>query len=79
MPPPRRTALIRRLRIGRLIRHGQAARALDPEVSSDWIEQVLWAHVSSRLRGHQQGELPRHGASAWVMRTLENGTGACGI
>ncbi|MET9683814.1 TetR/AcrR family transcriptional regulator [Streptomyces coeruleorubidus] len=53
---------------GRLIRHGQAARALDPEVSSDWIEQVMWAHVSSGCvatnRGNCHVTAPPHGSSA---------------
>ncbi|MER6716643.1 TetR/AcrR family transcriptional regulator [Streptomyces sp. NPDC000877] len=61
--------------IGRLIRRGQAEGVLDPEVSSDWIEHVLWAHVSAGCTAVSGGKLPRHGASTWVIRTLENGIG----
>ncbi|GAA2459564.1 TetR/AcrR family transcriptional regulator [Streptomyces macrosporus] len=62
--------------IKRLIRRGQAEGAVDPEVSGDWIEHVLWAHVSAGCTAVSRGKLPRHGASAWVVRTLENGIGA---
>ncbi|MFD7235832.1 TetR/AcrR family transcriptional regulator [Streptomyces syringium] len=62
--------------IGRLIRRGQAEGLLDAEVSGDWIAHVLWAHVSAGCMAVSGGTLPRHGASAWVIRTLENGIGA---
>ncbi|MFF5676360.1 TetR/AcrR family transcriptional regulator [Streptomyces hygroscopicus] len=62
--------------IRRLIRRGQAEGIVDPEVSWDWIEHVLWAHVSAGCTAVSRGKLPRHGASAWVIRTLENGIGA---
>lgn len=62
--------------IDRLIRRGQAEGVLDPEVSSDWITHVLWAHVSAGCTAINEGKLPRHGASEWVIRTLENGIGA---
>lgn len=62
--------------IGRLIRRGKAEGLLDAEVSGDWIEHVLWAHVSAGCMAVSGGTLPRHGASAWVIRTLENGIGA---
>ncbi|MFD0267411.1 TetR/AcrR family transcriptional regulator [Streptomyces sp. NPDC127106] len=62
--------------IGQLIRRGQAEGLLDAEVSGDWIEHVLWAHVSAGCTAVSGGTLPRHGASAWVIRTLENGIGA---
>ncbi|MDN3265741.1 TetR/AcrR family transcriptional regulator [Streptomyces sp. CSDS2] len=61
--------------IGRLIRRGQAQGVLDPDVSSDWIEHVLWAHVSAGCTAVSRGKLPRHGAASWVIRTLENGIG----
>ncbi|MFC9502031.1 TetR/AcrR family transcriptional regulator [Streptomyces sp. NPDC057002] len=62
--------------IGRLIRRGQAEGLLDAEVSVEWIEHVLWAHVCAGCMAVSGGTLPRHGASAWVIRTLENGIGA---
>ncbi|MFI6376514.1 TetR/AcrR family transcriptional regulator [Streptomyces sp. NPDC050546] len=62
--------------IGRLIRRGQAEGLLDAEVSAEWIEHVLWAHVCAGCMAVSGGTLPRHGASAWVIRTLENGIGA---
>ncbi|MFC5144690.1 TetR/AcrR family transcriptional regulator [Streptomyces aureoversilis] len=62
--------------IRRLIRRGQAEGLLDAEVSSEWIEHVLWAHVSAGCMAISGGTLPRHGASAWVIRTLESGIGA---
>lgn len=59
--------------IGRLIRRGQAEGLFDAEVSAEWIEHVLWAHVCAGCMAVSGGTLPRHGASAWVIRTLENG------
>ncbi|GHH21731.1 TetR/AcrR family transcriptional regulator [Streptomyces rubradiris] len=61
--------------IRRLIRRGQEEGVVDPDVSSDWIEHVLWAHVSAGCTAVSRGKVPRHGASAWVIRTLENGIG----
>ncbi|MFJ8713121.1 TetR family transcriptional regulator [Streptomyces violaceus] len=55
---------------------GQAEGLLDTEVSVEWIEHVLWAHVCAGCMAVSGGTLPRHGASAWVIRTLENGIGA---
>lgn len=62
--------------IARLLRRGQAEGLLDAEVSVEWIEHVLWAHVCAGCMAVSGGTLPRHGASAWVIRTLENGIGA---
>lgn len=62
--------------IRRLIGRGQAEGALDPEVGADWIEHVLWAHVSAGCMAISGGDMPRHGAAAQVIRTLENGIGA---
>ncbi|OXM72859.1 MULTISPECIES: TetR/AcrR family transcriptional regulator [Amycolatopsis] len=62
--------------VDRLIRRGQAEGILDAEVSCDWIEHVLWAHVAAGCTAISEGKLPRHGASEWVIRTLENGIGA---
>ncbi|WP_328407359.1 TetR/AcrR family transcriptional regulator [Streptomyces violaceus] len=62
--------------IGLLIGRGQAEGLLDTEVSVEWIEHVLWAHVCAGCMAVSGGTLPRHGASAWVIRTLENGIGA---
>ncbi|MCM2392426.1 TetR/AcrR family transcriptional regulator [Streptomyces albipurpureus] len=62
--------------IRRLIRRGQDGGVLDPEVGADWIEHVLWAHVSAGCMAISGGDMPRHGASDQVIRTLENGIGA---
>ncbi|MBA0049367.1 TetR/AcrR family transcriptional regulator [Streptomyces sp. AJS327] len=61
--------------IRRLIARGQSGGLIDAEVSGAWIEHVLWAHVSAGCLAVSGGTLPRHGASAWVIRTLENGIG----
>lgn len=61
--------------IKRLIQFGQEEGVVDPDVSGDWIEHVLWAHVSAGCTAVSTGKLPRHGASAWVIHTLENGIG----
>lgn len=56
-----------------LIKRGQAEGALDPEVSPSWIQHVLWVLVYRGCEDADRGELPRHGITATVIRTLENG------
>jgi AcrR family transcriptional regulator len=56
-----------------LIKRGQAEGALDAEVSADWIERVLWGLIYTAVEAVDQGQLPRHGAAATVIRTLERG------
>jgi AcrR family transcriptional regulator len=56
-----------------LIKRGQAEGVFDPEVSSSWIEHVLWVLVYRGCEDADSGELPRHGITATVIRTLENG------
>lgn len=54
--------------IKRLIGRGQAEGAVDPEVSGDWIEHVLWAHVAAGCtavsRGNCHATALAHGSSA---------------
>jgi hypothetical protein len=45
----------------------------DPEVSPGWVEHVLWALVYTAAEEANNGRLPRHGVTATVIRTLENG------
>ena len=56
-----------------LIERGQAEGAFDPEVSASWIQHVLWVLVYRGCEDADSGELPRHGITATVIRTLENG------
>jgi AcrR family transcriptional regulator len=56
-----------------LIRRGQAEGVFDPEVSASWIQHVLWVLVYRGCEDADSGELPRHGITATVIRTLENG------
>ena len=56
-----------------LIRRGQAEGVFDPEVSASWIQHVLWVLVYRGCEDADSGELPRHGVTATVIRTLENG------
>ena len=56
-----------------LIKRGQAEGAFDPEVSPSWIQHVLWVLVYRGCEDADSGELPRHGITATVIRTLENG------
>ncbi len=56
-----------------LIRRGQAEGVFDPEVSPTWIQHVLWVLVYRGCEDADSGELPRHGVTATVIRTLENG------
>ena len=56
-----------------LIERGQAEGVFDPEVSPGWVEQVLWALVYTAAEEANNGRLPRHGVTATVIRTLENG------
>jgi AcrR family transcriptional regulator len=55
-----------------LIKRGQAEGVFDPEVSPSWIQHVLWALVYRGCEDADSGELPRHGITATVIRTLEN-------
>ncbi|NUU25104.1 MAG: TetR/AcrR family transcriptional regulator [Streptomycetaceae bacterium] len=59
-----------------LIERGQAAGVFDPDVSAAWIMSVLWALVYTGAEAVQQGMVPRHGVTAHVIRTLENGISA---
>jgi AcrR family transcriptional regulator len=56
-----------------LIKRGQAEGVFDPEVSASWIQHVLWVLVYRGCEDADSGELPRHGITATVIRTLENG------
>jgi AcrR family transcriptional regulator len=56
-----------------LIKRGQAEGVFDPEVSSSWIQHVLWVLVYRGCEDADSGELLRHGITATVIRTLENG------
>ncbi|MBB2915336.1 AcrR family transcriptional regulator [Streptosporangium becharense] len=56
-----------------LIRRGQSEGVFDPEVSAGWIQQVLWGLVYTAAEEVDKGNLPRHVATATVIRTLENG------
>ncbi len=56
-----------------LIERGQAEGVFDPEVSPGWVEHVLWALVYTAAEEANAGRLPRHGVTATVIRTLENG------
>jgi AcrR family transcriptional regulator len=56
-----------------LIERGQAEGVFDPEVSPGWVEHVLWALVYTAAEEANNGRLPRHGVTATVIRTLENG------
>jgi AcrR family transcriptional regulator len=56
-----------------LIERGQAEGVFDPELSADWIQNVLWAVVYTGVDQVDKGLLARHGVYATVIRTLENG------
>lgn len=56
-----------------LIERGQAEGVFDPDVGAEWIEQVLWALVYTGWEAAEKGQLPKHGVTAVVIRTLENG------
>jgi AcrR family transcriptional regulator len=56
-----------------LIKRGQAEGAFDPGVSASWIQHVLWVLVYRGCEDADRGELPRHGVTDTVIRTLENG------
>ncbi|MGK5551489.1 TetR/AcrR family transcriptional regulator [Actinomadura kijaniata] len=57
----------------RLIRRGQQEGVLDPTVPAEWIQNVLWGLVYTGVEAADQGVIPRHGVTAMVIRTLENG------
>jgi AcrR family transcriptional regulator len=56
-----------------LIERGQAQGVFDPQVDAVWIEHALWALVYTAAEEVSRGRMPRHGVSATVIRTLENG------
>jgi AcrR family transcriptional regulator len=59
-----------------LIKRGQAEGVFDAGVSAAWIQHVLWVLVYRGCEDADNGELPRHGITATVIRTLENGVHA---
>lgn len=56
-----------------LIRRGQAEGVFDPEFGPDWIQHTLWALVYTGCEEVGSGRMPRHRATAAVIRTFENG------
>lgn len=59
-----------------LIERGQAAGVLDPRLGPEWIRQALWALVRAGCEEVARGRMHRHGATATVIHTLENGVAA---
>ncbi|NXY99293.1 TetR/AcrR family transcriptional regulator [Streptomyces sp. BR123] len=64
--------------VGDLITRGQAEGVFDPDVAVQWIQGTLWALVYAGCESASRGVLPRHGVTATVIRTLENGIRARG-
>ncbi|MEW2354193.1 TetR/AcrR family transcriptional regulator [Spirillospora sp. NPDC029432] len=56
-----------------LIRRGQAEGVFDAELSPEWIQHTLWSLVFTGVEDADKGLLPRHGVTATVIRTFENG------
>ncbi|SDM63652.1 TetR/AcrR family transcriptional regulator [Allokutzneria albata] len=56
-----------------LIERGQADGTFDAGADPWWIESVLWSLVYSACDAVSRGRMPRHGAAATVIRTLEQG------
>ncbi len=56
-----------------LIERGQRAGVFDPDLPVGWIQHTLWALVYTGLEAAALGVLPRHGVTATVIKTLENG------
>lgn len=56
-----------------LIRRGQTDGAFDSGVSAEWIRNVVWGLVYAGCEAARDGLLPRHGVTATVIRTLQNG------
>jgi AcrR family transcriptional regulator len=56
-----------------LVRRGQQEGVFDPEITPYWFEQVLHALVYTACLAASEGKMPRHGVTATVIRTLENG------
>ncbi|WP_086829292.1 TetR family transcriptional regulator [Allokutzneria sp. NRRL B-24872] len=56
-----------------LITRGQADGTFAADVDASWIETVLWSLVYSASDAVSRGQMPRHTATAMVIRTLEQG------
>ncbi|MFE3451681.1 TetR/AcrR family transcriptional regulator [Nonomuraea sp. NPDC059194] len=56
-----------------LIKRGQQEGVFDPKSTPEWIQSVIWALTYSGWEAAEKGELPRHGITATVIRTFENG------
>jgi AcrR family transcriptional regulator len=56
-----------------LVRRGQKEGVFDSQVSAEWIQEMLWAAVYTGWEAANKGLLPRHGVTATVIRTFENG------
>ncbi|WP_228637447.1 TetR/AcrR family transcriptional regulator [Microtetraspora sp. AC03309] len=61
-----------------LIERGQAEGVFDPQVSAEWIQQMLYAVTYTGWEAAAKGLLPRHGVASTVIRTFENGVTAQG-
>lgn len=57
----------------RLIERGRAEGVFDAGLSPEWIQHTLWALVFTGVEDADKGLLPRHGVTATVIRTFENG------
>ncbi|MGI5486259.1 TetR/AcrR family transcriptional regulator [Microtetraspora malaysiensis] len=56
-----------------LIERGQAEGVFDPQVSAEWIQEMLYAITYTGWEAAERGLLPRHGVASTVIRTFENG------
>ncbi|WP_433420763.1 TetR/AcrR family transcriptional regulator [Microtetraspora malaysiensis] len=56
-----------------LIERGQAEGVFDPQVSAEWIQEMLYAITYTGWEAAERGLLPRHGVTSTVIRTFENG------
>ncbi|GAA4222625.1 AcrR family transcriptional regulator [Streptosporangium album] len=56
-----------------LIERGQAEGVFDPQLSAEWIQQVLWSLTYTGWEAAEKGLLPRHDVTPTVTRTFESG------
>lgn len=59
--------------VRRLIERAQEEGAVDPSMSVDWVQQVLWAVTYTGGEAGAKGQIARGGVVDLVVRTFESG------
>jgi AcrR family transcriptional regulator len=59
----------------RLVKRGQAEGAIDPDLTPEWVQNVLWALLYAAWMHARDDDVPEHDALALCLRTLRKAVG----